>query len=133
MHNYWSKLIKSDEKFVIVPVPLFEKREKKRKYNHMTLVAEEFAKLSGYKVNLELIKRIKDTKPQYRLSKKEREENLKNAFECNLISYEGEKLLLIDDILTTGSTMTEMIKTFQNKGINDLTVFVTSCTEYHLL
>ena len=132
MFDYWSKLSKSEEKFVIVPVPLFKKREKKRKYNHMNLVAEEFSKLTGYKVNYELIKRIKDTKPQYKLTKREREENLKDAFECNLISYEGEKLLLIDDILTTGSTMTEIIKSFQNKGVNDLTVFVTSCTEYHL-
>lgn len=133
MYDYWRKLSVSDEKFVIVPVPLFEKREKKRKYNQMMLVAQEFSKLTGYKINSEIIKRIKDTKPQYKLSKKEREENLKEAFLCNPECYKGEKLLLIDDILTTGSTMSEMIKTLQSSGINDLTVFVTSCTQYNLM
>lgn len=132
MYDYWQKLPLSKEEFVIVPVPLFKKREKKRKYNQMALVAAEFSKLTGYEVNFELIKRIKDTKPQYKLTKKEREKNLHNAFEYNPNHYKGEKLLLIDDILTTGSTMSEMIITFKNAGVQELTVFVTSCTKYHL-
>ncbi len=132
MYDYWKKLTVSEEYFVIVPVPLFKEREVKRKYNHMQLVAEEFAKLTGYSVNSDLIFRIKDTKPQYKLTKKQREKNLKDAFECQKENYHDEKLLLIDDILTTGSTMSEMIKTFRKSKIEDLTIFVTSCSEYNL-
>lgn len=132
MYDYWKKLEVSKNDFVIVPVPLFVSREKKRKYNQMMLVAQEFSKLTGYKVNNELVKRVKNTKPQYKLSKKERKENLHNAFEYNPHHYNGEKLLIIDDILTTGSTMEEIIKTFQNAKVNDLTIFVTSCTEFNL-
>ena len=132
MYDYWKKLTVSQENFVIVPVPLFKEREVKRKYNHMQLVAEEFAKLTGYSVNSDLIFRIKDTKPQYKLTKKQREKNLKDAFECQKENYHDEKLLLIDDILTTGSTMSEMIKTFRKSKIEDLTIFVTSCSEYNL-
>lgn len=130
MYDYWQKLTLSDEEFEIVPVPLFCEREKKRKYNQMVLVANEFSKFTGYPTNPDIIKRIKNTKPQYKLSKKEREKNLKHAFECKKEYYNGKKLLLIDDILTTGSTMEEMIKTFKNSDINDLVVFVTSCTRF---
>lgn len=132
MYDYWSKLSVSDEKFVIVPVPLYKSREKKRKYNQMVLVAQEFSKFTGYEINTDLVKRVKNTKVQYKLSKKEREENLKDAFECDKTFYHDEKLLLVDDILTTGSTMHEMIKALKTVGIDDLTVFVTSCTAYNL-
>lgn len=133
MFDYWQELSLSDVKFVIVPVPLYKSREKKRKYNQMELVAKELSKLTGYEVKNDLIHRVKDTKPQYKLTKKEREKNLHNAFECDKANYRDEKLLLIDDILTTGSTMEEMVKTFKNAGIEDLTIFVTSCTKHHLM
>lgn len=126
MWLYWEK-VGINEDFQIVPVPIFPKRKKKRKYNHMELVAEEFAKLSGYEVNFELIKRIKDTKPQYKLNKSQRMMNLSNAFEVNkdkLIN--NKKILIIDDICTTGSTFEEMIKEFNNVGIYDITCFATT-------
>lgn len=132
MYNYWQRLTTSEDIYEIVPVPLYPDREKKRKYNQMVLVAQEFSKLTGYKTNVDIIKRVKNTKPQYKLTKKEREKNLKDAFECDMTHFHGQKLLLIDDILTTGSTMEEMIKTFQKAGITDLSVFVTSCTKYNL-
>ena len=50
----------SKSKFVIIPVPISDKRKKERKYNHMSLVATEFAKLTGYSINETLIRRIKD-------------------------------------------------------------------------
>ena len=132
MYDYWKKLSVSEEKFVIVPVPLYPAREKKRKYNQMLLVAQEFSKLSGYPVNNEILKRIKNTKPQYKLTKKEREKNLQGAFQYNPNHYNGEKLLVIDDILTTGSTISEVTSTLQKADVNDITVFVTSCTEFNI-
>ena len=132
MYDYWQTLDISEKNFVIVPVPLHKKRMKDRKYNHMMLVAEEFSKLTGYKVDNALITRIKETKPQYRLSIKEREENLKGAFHVDKSFYDGESLLVIDDILTTGSTLKAMIKAFAEVDIYDITAFTTSCTESHV-
>lgn len=126
MWLYWQRL-GLIQNFQIVPVPIFPKRKKKRKYNHMELVAEEFAKLSGYEVNFELIKRVKDTKPQYKLNKSQRTMNLSNAFEVNKDKLiKGKKILIIDDICTTGSTFEEMIKEFNNVGIYDITCFATT-------
>lgn len=126
MWEYWTRL-GIDGDFQIVPVPIFPKRKKQRKYNHMELVAAEFSKLSGYEVNFELIKRIKDTKPQYKLNKSQRMLNLDKAFEVhkeNLIP--DKKILIIDDICTTGSTFEEMIKEFNKVGICDITCFATT-------
>lgn len=126
MWEYWQKL-GLDGDFQIIPVPIFPKRKKKRKYNHMELVAEEFSKLSGFEVNLNLIKRVKDTKPQYKLNKSQRMLNLSKAFEVDKYKYiQGKKLLIIDDICTTGSTFEEMINEFNNSGIYDITCFATT-------
>src|SRR5574344_1854307 len=113
--------------FQIVPVPIFLKRKKQRKYNHMELVAEEFSKLSGFDVNFNLIKRIKDTKPQYKLNKTQRMMNLSKAFEIDKNKFiNGKKILIIDDICTTGATFEEMIKEFNASNIYDLTCFATT-------
>ena len=136
MYDYWKKLACAKESYIVVPVPLYPLREKKRRYNHMRLVADEFVKLAGenYTVCSNLIKRIKNTKPQYKLSKIEREQNLKDAFEICRQSEEvkDKKILLIDDILTTGSTLKEMIKTLEKSGFNNLCAFVTSCSERNI-
>ena len=119
MYEYWQNV--TDEKnFQIIPVPVFKKREKQRKYNHMTLVAEEFSKFTGYPCNNELIKRVKDTKPQYNLKKLQRMENLKDAFEVNTSKIQPGRILIIDDICTTGSTFEEIISELKKCGIDDI-------------
>lgn len=135
MFDYWKNIEKSNYSYVIIPVPMFDKKEKKRGYNHMTLVAQEFAKLAGenYTVSTDIIKRIKDTKPQYKLTLKQRQANLKNAFALTekYKNFKNEKFLIIDDILTTGSTLHEMIKTLNTKSINNITCLTTSCGEFY--
>lgn len=122
MAEYFSKLTDRND-FEIIPVPIFTKREKKRKYNHMNLVGEEFARLTSNTLNTNLIKRIKDTKPQYKLKRQERMQNLCGAFRVDKSFYHGKTLLLIDDICTTGSTFEEMIKEFAKNGITDIVCF----------
>ena len=123
MFEYWSEFDNNASDYSIVPVPLHIKRHKKRGYNHMDIIGEELAKLTGYTLNTELLSRIKDTKPQYGLKYYERMENMSGAFEVNSDKYDGKKVLLIDDILTTGATVQEIIKTLNAAGINDITVF----------
>ncbi len=111
----------TDERdFQIVPVPIYEKRKKKRKYNHMELVGEELSRLSQMTYNPNLIKRIKDTKPQYNLKRPQRTENLKNAFSVDKSKLQNGKILIIDDICTTGSTFEEMINELKKSGIDNI-------------
>lgn len=131
MFQYWQNLgLKGD--FQVVPVPIYYKRLKKRKYNHMELVANEFVKFfqagdGSYCVNNSLIARIKDTRPQYKLNKSQRMMNLENAFEVYKENYiRGKRILIIDDICTTGSTFEEMIKALNNCGLYDIICFATT-------
>ena len=125
MYEYWIQL---DDKrqFQVIPTPLHKNRIKKRKYNHMELVAKEFCVLSGFYLNSDLVKRIKDTKPQYKLSKQERMKNLSDAFEVDLTKDLKIPVLILDDICTTGSTFEEMIKTLKNNGITDIVCLAAS-------
>lgn len=126
MFDYWQKIPNKREDYQVIPIPLFKTREKKRKYNHMVLVAKEFCHLSGYKINLNLIKRMKDTKPQYKLNKTQRMENLSNAFEINKEAIGSGRVLLIDDICTTGSTFESIILELKKNKIDDIVCFATS-------
>ena len=127
MYEYFENIeILKDKDFEIVAVPLHAKRIKQRKYNHMELVCEQFSKLSGYECNFDLIKRIKDTKPQYKLSREQRLENLSNAFEVNKDAYKGKTVLVLDDICTTGSTFEEMIKALNSEEISSIVCLSTS-------
>ena len=126
MYEYWVQLTNADD-YQIVPVPIYYTRLRKRKYNHMQLVAEEFSKLSGYPVNSGLILRVKDTRPQYKLKRAERLENLKNAFKVDISQLDRRrKILILDDICTTGSTFEEMIKEFEKNNIYDITCFAAT-------
>ncbi len=125
MYEYFEKL-GIEKQFQVVPVPLHKNRVKKRKYNHMELVAEEFCRLSGFTHNFELIKRIKDTKPQYKLSRKERMKNLADAFVVDKEKDLRLPILLIDDICTTGSTFEEMITALKKEGITDIICLASS-------
>ena len=127
MYEYFSSIdVLKNKEFEIIPVPLHKKRIKQRKYNHMELVCEEFSKLSGQVCNYDLIKRIKDTRPQYKLTRLQRLENLSKAFEVNKEVYMGKTVLILDDICTTGATFEEMIKELKACGINDIVCFATS-------
>jgi len=117
MYNYWKSLKINRTNFEIVPMPLHPKRKKERGYNQVLLVAEEFSKLTGYTINTKIVKRIRNTEPQYRLSKVERKKNLEGAFEVNAKEHKGKKLLILDDITTTGATLEELKNTFENEDI----------------
>lgn len=127
MFEYFQEL-KLEEDFLILPVPVHESRKKERKYNHMDLVADELAKLTGYKVNKNFLIRVKDTQKQYNLNKRERLKNIKNAFALN----DGEsvdkstKLLIIDDITSTGITLEEIIVLLKKNNYKNITAFALS-------
>lgn len=129
MFEYWNNLQNKKEKYLVIPVPMHKNRLKTRKFNHMDLVGEEFCKLTGYQLNTTFIKRIKDTLPQYKLSKKERENNLKNAFKICENKSTNLPILILDDITTTGSTIKEIIRELNKNGLTDITGFTTAIPE----
>jgi ComF family protein len=126
MYEYWKTVPHQTYSYQVIPVPLYKAREKARKYNHMVLVAKEFCKLSGYKLNLDVVKRVKNTKPQYKLTRQERLKNLENAFKIDKTKLIHEKIMLIDDICTTGATFESIIKEFKKANVNAIVGFTTA-------
>ena len=129
MANYWEKFNFS-EKFIVIPVPQHKNRIRKRRGNHMDIVGKEFCDLLSYTLLPDFLARIKDTKPQYKLTKEEREENLKNAFLLfpEKLPDKSSPILLIDDIKTTGTTLKEIISLLQKSGYTNIRAFTTAKT-----
>lgn len=101
---------------ILVPIPLSTKKLRKRGYNQAELLAKELGRRFGLEV-LPILKRVKETKPQYGLKREERMENMKGAFEINgKIKNEKRVVILVDDVLTTGSTMQEGARVLKKEG-----------------
>lgn len=110
---------------MIIPVPLSPKRRAKRGYNQAELLAEELGNILALPVEKKLLIKTRETKPQSELSRQEREINLVKAFEvvdCGKIW--GKRLLVVDDVLTTGATVvniTTKLQQFNPSGVFILT------------
>lgn len=90
----------------LVPIPLHPKRERKRGYNQATMIAQGLSIATGIPVNEKIIKRAIATKTQTKKSRMERWKNVENIFELiNPDTLKGKHILLIDDVVTTGSTL----------------------------
>lgn len=122
--NIVRKLVKLEEKFdIIIPVPIHWKRLRKRGYNQSYLVAKEVSK--KLKVNLEnkVLMKKKNTAPQSSLKRKERKSNTSSAYSVQKKEkIIGKKILLIDDIFTTGATVNECSKELKYAGAKEIIV-----------
>lgn len=93
---------------VIVPIPLHYTRQIKRRYNQSALLAKELGKLSHIPVDVLSVTRHRKTRPQVEFSGHERVKNVKNAFRVKYSdNIAGKRILLVDDVMTTGSTLRE--------------------------
>lgn len=113
---------------LIIPVPLHRKRLFKRRYNQSALLAQTLSHLCGVPAHLDILKRYKNTSPQATLKRKDRIHNVKNAFAINpkLKSFLYQKhLILVDDVMTTGSTIhacTDVLLKAGAKQVDVLTI-----------
>ena len=103
---------------IIIPVPISKKRKCMRGYNQSELIVKELKKKDDtLNVNLKILYKIKDTLPQSALSKEKRNYNLEGAYIVkNSEIIKDKKVLLIDDIFTTGNTLNECSKMLKNAG-----------------
>lgn len=111
---------------VIIPIPLHFTRLLKRRYNQSALLAKELCKLSGVKVDYTSVVRHRHTRPQVEFSGHDRVKNVKDAFKVKFPArIKGKRVLLIDDVMTTGSTLKECALALKKAGavsIDTLTV-----------
>ena len=102
---------------VIMPIPLHYTRLIKRRYNQSALLAKELSKLTGIPCDMTAAVRHRRTKPQIKFSGRARVENVKDAFSVkHPDKIKGKRIVLIDDVQTTGSTLNECAKALLKAG-----------------
>lgn len=111
---------------IIVSVPTSRKRKKERGYNQSELIAKEIAQKTSIEYNNQCLFKTKNIIEQSKLNKEERQKNIQGVYKLhNQKMLQNKKILLIDDIYTTGSTVNEcsrILKQAQPKKIGVLTL-----------
>ncbi|MEO8439173.1 MAG: ComF family protein [Spartobacteria bacterium] len=101
---------------IIVPVPLHPTRQRERGFNQAALLGEALQRRSGFPLR-DLLQRTRYTTTQTQFDRSERMENLKDAFRLRHGSnVQGLRMLLVDDVLTTGSTLSECASVLRRGG-----------------
>ena len=105
----------------MVPIPLTKKKLKQRGFNQSEEIVKELSESLKIFFLDDCILKIKETSPQIELSGKAREENIKGAFLVkNNEKIKNKKILLVDDVYTTGSTMEEVSKVLKESGAKEV-------------
>lgn len=101
----------------IVPVPMHRQDIKKRGYNQSVIISKVISRITGIPVDYNMLSKIRLTKKQVGLSYNERIKNLSGAFRFNHPARKVSRVILIDDVFTTGSTINECSKTLLKNGV----------------
>jgi ComF family protein len=109
---------------VLIPVPIHKARLKKRGYNQAELLAKSLSSYLGIPCDSDLLIRQKNTRALKTVEGNAREQNLKNAFNSVSKSVEYSRVLLVDDIYTTGATIEGCTQVLNRLGLQE--VFYTS-------
>lgn len=113
---YGKEKIRAWEPDLILPVPVHPSRERKRGYNQAALIARELSAYSRIPVCESLVRRVKKTVPQNELSLQDRKKNLENAFALSADQPVPKRILIVDDILTSGSTADSLALKLKTAG-----------------
>lgn len=107
-----------EDEWVVVSVPMYRKKIRLRGFDQAGVIAGLLARKLQIPY-VQLLKRIRSTKAQYGLDKKERAENVRGVFSLNKV-VDVKKVLLVDDVWTSGSTMRECCKVLKRGGVEQV-------------
>jgi ComF family protein len=106
---------------VVMPVPLHRKKLLVREFNQTAALAKYISKKIGARIAVSTLIKIKNTSAQTELSGTERRKNLKKAFAV-AEDLSGLKILLVDDVITTGTTVAECARVLKKAGASEVHV-----------
>lgn len=116
-------LTETNREYIIIPVPLYKSKEIERGFNQSYLLAKYVGRETSIPLEKDSLIRVKNTKVMHSLSKKEREENVENAFK---VAHSGvikdKNIILVDDIFTTGSTVNACSKILKQSGAKSVII-----------
>jgi len=111
---------------MIVPVPLHKKRERWRGFNQSLFLAEKLAKNFNIKINATGLVRTRHSRPQAKLSGTERLSNIRDCFTWSAPALSGQNIIIVDDVVTTGSTLDECARVLKKAGAGEVWALVVA-------
>ena len=109
--------LREEKGLFVMPVPLHPKRLRERGFNQSLLLARHVAEDRGHRLDFFSLRRTKYTLPQSWLTREERKKNVRGAFQLiGRQAFKGTKVLLVDDVFTTGNTLNECARSLRRNG-----------------
>jgi len=107
---------------IVIPIPLSRPRERRRGFNQSELIARPLAAGLGLPLSTEALLRVKHTKPQSETANvRERKENIRGCFAVpDAALVRGQKIILVDDVTTSGATFLEAATTLKRAGAGSI-------------
>jgi ComF family protein len=106
---------------ILIPVPIHATRKRERGYNQAEKIAREAARYLGLPVAAEALVRVRSTGTQTKLNREERGRNLEKAFACRKPeAVKGKRILIVDDVYTTGATTGRCAELLRAAGAADV-------------
>ncbi len=133
MTEYATQEMQAEAYDLATPVPLHQVRERSRGYNQSRLLAVEALRaFPGMRLE-ESLWRIRPTRMQSTLASAERKANIRGAFAVEGDAFQGKRVLLVDDVVTTGGTVTECARMLRRAGAKDVDVLAVAVTARHYM
>lgn len=120
MAEYLGDFIRSVQPDSLIPIPLHRKRKAVRGYNQAELLARAIGRRLEIPVDAKFLVREKNTVPLKYENPQERQNNLKKAFNIARNDVKLEKVIVVDDIFTTSSTMDEVSRVLKAAGVREV-------------
>jgi len=128
LENLPAHLYTSDRPDVIIPMPLHSRRLQQRGFNQSHLLIKPIAQALNLPLDLNSSKRIRDTEHQTGKNAHQRRQNIKNAFSYNH-KYNHQHVVIFDDVVTTGSSVSELTKTLKRGGVKRVDIWCLARAE----
>lgn len=126
LYDFWKEL--GWDADLIIPVPLSEKRRAQRGFNQSEMIGRSFSKKVGIPIKPGALMKIRHTAQQVGLNAEERRENLSGAFAAEKVMVQGKRILLLDDVMTTGSTFAECSAVLLDAGAGSVVCLSVATT-----
>ena len=100
---------------LILPMPLHPRRLAERGFNQAVELARPLARVRGLPLGLAVVSKLRDIPAQAGLDREARLRNPRGVFECD-VSLHGQRVIVVDDVMTTGATLGELARTLKRQG-----------------